>query len=84
MILKCSLLHMIRKSYLLKPFPRALILMTQESLSLLPLLELKQDCVLFPVSPNMVKKVMTDLDSSITSGPVCTAVVVLKNCKPEL
>ena len=32
----------------------------------------------------MVKKVMTNLDSSRTSGPVCIPVVVLKNCEPEL
>ena len=32
----------------------------------------------------MVKKVITNLDSSKTSGPHCILVVVLKNCEPEL
>ena len=32
----------------------------------------------------MVKKVMTNLDSSKASGPDCIPVVILKNCEPEL
>ena len=32
----------------------------------------------------MVKKVLTNLDSSKASGPDCIPVVVLKNCEPEL
>ena len=32
------------------------------------------------VTPKMVKKVITNLDSSKTSGPDCIPVVVLKNC----
>ena len=32
----------------------------------------------------MVKKVITNLDLSKASGPVCNLVVVLKNCEPEL
>ena len=32
----------------------------------------------------MVKKVITNLDSSKVSGPDCISVVVLKNCEPEL
>ena len=32
----------------------------------------------------MVKKVITNLDSSKASGPDCIQVVVLKNCEPEL
>ena len=32
----------------------------------------------------MVKKVITNLDSSKASGPDCIPVVVLKNCEPEL
>ena len=32
----------------------------------------------------MVKKVIANLESSKTSGPDCTPVVVLKNCEPEL
>ena len=36
------------------------------------------------ITPKMVKKVMTNLDSSKTSGPDSIPVVVLKNCEPEL
>ena len=32
----------------------------------------------------MVKKVITNLDSSKASGPDCIPVVVLKNCEPKL
>ena len=36
------------------------------------------------IAPKMVKKVITNLDSSKASGPDCIPVVVLKNCEPEL
>ena len=36
------------------------------------------------VTPKVVKKVITNLDSSKASGPDCIPVVVLKNCEPEL
>ena len=36
------------------------------------------------ITPKMVKKVITSLDSSKVSGPDCIPVVVLKNCEPEL
>ena len=36
------------------------------------------------VTPKMVKKVITNLDSSKTLGTDCIPVVVLKNCEPEL
>ena len=36
------------------------------------------------ITPKMVKKVITNLDSSKASGPDCIPVVVLKNCDPEL
>ena len=36
------------------------------------------------ITPKMVKKVITNIDSSKTSGPDCIPVVVLKNCEPEL
>ena len=32
----------------------------------------------------MVKKVITNLDSSTASGPDCIPVIILKNCEPEL
>ena len=38
----------------------------------------------FFITPKMVKKVITNLDSSKASGPDCIPVVVLKNCEPEL
>ena len=37
-----------------------------------------------PMTPKMVKKVITNLDSSKASGHDCIPVVVLKNCEPEL
>ena len=36
------------------------------------------------VNPKMVKKVITNLDSSKTSSPDCIPVMVLRNCEPEL
>ena len=36
------------------------------------------------ITRKMVKKVITNLDSSKASGPHCIPVVVLKNCEPEL
>ena len=36
------------------------------------------------VTPKIIKKVITNLDSSQASGPDCILVVVLKNCEPEL
>ena len=36
------------------------------------------------ITPKMVKKVITNLDSSKASGHDCIPVVVLKNCEPEL
>ena len=36
------------------------------------------------ITPKMVKKVITNLDSSKASGPDCIPVLVLKNCEPEL
>ena len=36
------------------------------------------------ITPKMVKKVTTNLDSSKASGADCIPVVVLKNCEPEL
>ena len=36
------------------------------------------------VNPKMVKKVITNLDSSKASSPDCIPVMVLRNCEPEL
>ena len=35
------------------------------------------------ITPKMVKKVITNLDSSKASGHDCIPVVVLKNCEPD-
>ena len=37
-----------------------------------------------PVTPKLVKKVITNLDLSKASGPSSISLVVLKNCDPEL
>ena len=36
------------------------------------------------ITPKMVKKFITNFDSSKASGPDCISVVVLKNCEPRL
>ena len=36
------------------------------------------------ITPKMVKKIITNLDSSKVCGPDCIPVVVLKNCEPEI
>ena len=36
-----------------------------------------------PVTPKIVKKVITDLDPSKASALHCTAVVILKNFEPD-
>ena len=36
------------------------------------------------ITPKMVKKVITNLDSSKASGPDCIPMVLVMNCKPEL
>ena len=36
------------------------------------------------ITPKMIKKVITNLDSSKATGPDCIPVVVLKNCEPDL
>ena len=36
------------------------------------------------ITPKLVKKVLTHLDSSKAFGPDCISVVVPKNCEPEL
>ena len=36
------------------------------------------------ITPKMVIKVITNLDSSKASGPDCIPVLILKNCEPEL
>ena len=71
---KCCLLHLIKENCLLKNFVKTLILMTCISYYLFS----------SSVTPKMVKKFITNLDSSKAPGPICIPVVVLKNCEPKL
>ena len=79
---RCCLLHLIKQNYLLKTFPRTL----DDSGISLPVFFSKTNLKLHNISitPKMVKKVITNLDSSKASGPDCIPVMVLKNCEPEL
>ena len=79
----CCLLHLIKQNCLLKTFLRTLILMTQVSLYFFPS---RTNLKLHNISltPKMVKKVITNLDSSKACGPDCIPVVVVKNCESEL
>ena len=81
---RCCPLHLIKQSYLLKTCQKSLILMTMVSLDLFPLLELIWSSIIFLLTPKMVKKVITNLDSTKVSGPDCILLVVLKNYEPEL
>ena len=58
--------------------------MTQVSFYLVSLLELIWNCIIFFVTPKMVKEVIANLDSSKMSGPRCIPVGLLKNYEPEL
>ena len=71
----------VKQNYLLKNFPRSL-----DSGISLPVFSSKTNPKLHNISitPKMVKKVITNLDSSKVSGPDCIPVVVLKNCESEL
>ena len=74
---RCCLQHLIKQSYLLKTFLRTLILMTLVSLPVFPSrTNLKLHIF---ITQKMVKKVITNLDSSKTSGLDCILVVILKN-----
>ena len=75
----CCLLHLIKQNYLLKTFLRTLILILLVSLYLFSVLNLHMF-----ITPKMVKKAITNLDSSKASGLDCIPVVVLKNCESEV
>ena len=76
------LLHLIKQNYLLKTFPGNL----DDSGISLPVFPSRTNLKLrnISITPKMVKKVITNLDSSKASGPDCIPVVVLKNFQPEL
>ena len=48
------------------------------------LLELIRNYIIFFIAPKIVKKAITNRDSSEIFGPDFLLVVVLKNCEPEL
>ena len=79
---RCGLLHLIKQNYLLKAFPRTL----DDSGISLPVFTSRTNLKLpnIPITHKMVKKVITNLDSSKASGCECISVVVLKNCESEL
>ena len=77
--LRCCHLHLIKENYLLKTFLRTLILMTLVSLYLFSI-QLHN----ISITPKMVKKVITYLDSSKASRPDYVTVVLLRNCEPDL
>ena len=69
---RCCLLHLIKQD--------------DDSGISLPVFPSRTNLKLYDISvtPMMVKKVITNLCLSMTSGPHCTPVVVLQNCEPEL
>ena len=75
---------LIKQNYLLKTFLRVLNL--DDSSISLPVLPSRTNLKLHNISmtPNMVDKVIMNLDSSKVSGPDCIPMVVLKTCEPEL
>ena len=81
---ECCLLHLIKQNYLLKIFSKNSNL--DDSGISLPVFPSRTNLKLHNISitPKMVKKVITNLDSSKASGPNCIPVVVLKNCEPAL
>ena len=76
------LLHLIKQNYLPKTFPGNL----DDSGISLPVFPSRTNLKLrnISITPKMVKKVITNLDSSKASGPDYIPVVVLKNFQPEL
>ena len=80
---RCYLLHLIKQNCWLKFFLNSNLDDSEISLYVFPSrTNLKLHNI--SVTPKMVKKVITNLDSSKPSGPDCIPVVVLKNCETEL
>ena len=75
----CCLLHLIKQNYLLNSNldDTAISLLIFPSGTNLKLHNIS-------VTPKMIKKVITNLDSSKASGLECIPVVLLKNCEPEI
>ena len=80
---RCCLLHLIKQNCLLK---------TSKNFNLddlgicLPVFHSRTNRKLHNISvtPKMVKKIITNLDSPKASGLDCIPVLILKNCEPEL
>ena len=78
------LLYLIKQNCMLKTFLRTLILMSWISSYLLFTSRTNLKLHNISITPNMVKKIITNFYSSKTPGLDCIPVVVLKNCEPEL
>ena len=81
---RCCLLHLIKQNCLLNFFLKNSKL--DDSVISLSVFPSRTNLKLHNISvtSKMVKKVITNLDLSEASGPDCIAVVVLKDCEPEL
>ena len=77
------LLYLIKQSCLLKTFSKNSNL-DDSSISLTVFPSRTTLKLHISVTLKMIKKVITNVDSSKASGPGCIPVVVLKNCEPEL
>ena len=80
----CCLLHLIKQNNLLKIFSKNSKL--DASGISLPIFPSRTNLKLHNISITLkiVKKIITNLDSSKVSGPDCIPVVILKNCGPDL
>ena len=78
MALRCFLLHLRKQNCLLETFPRSNL---DDSDITLPAFPLKLHNI--AVTPMLVEKVITNLDFSKASRPVCIPVVALRRCGPE-
>ena len=80
---RCCLLHLIKQNFLLKTFLKTHL---DDSGISLPVFLSRTNMKLHNISVTlkMVKKVITNLDSSKASGLDRIPVVVLSNCEPEI
>ena len=76
------LMHLIKQNCILKTFLRNLKVSRISLTSLPSWTNMKLHNI--PVTPKLVRKVITKLDLWKVSGPNCVSVVVLKNCESEL
>ena len=81
---RCCLLHLIKQNCLLKTFLRALILAILDVF--LPVCPSRTSLKLHNISvtPELVQKVITNIDSWNECGPDCIPVVFLQNLELEL